>query len=141
MSSLEVSATPVFAKKELDWLMRLRQSRAKSLGPPRFTLVFPGTALEQPAFIHEVTAAIAGLKRIEFCLRSAMVVPNAEVRSFHVFLVPDEGFAAILKLHERLHHGALAARLRPEVPYIPHITAASEPEFAAARALAVSLNA
>jgi 2'-5' RNA ligase len=141
MSSLEVVATPVFASKDRDWLVRLRHGHAKHPGPPHFTLVFPGSSLEAQDYTKHVAAASAGLRRIAFRLRGAVVVPDPQVRCFHVFLVPDEGFAAIIRLHERLHAGPLEVCLRPNVPYLPHLTVASEREFAAARRLAASLNA
>src|SRR5262249_35081380 len=105
------------------------------------TLVFPGAALEPRDFTRAVENAAAGIKQIRFRLRSAMVVADPQVSSAHVFLVPDEGFGAIIRLRERLHAGPLADALRPELPYIPPITGASLRDPAAARQLAASLNA
>jgi hypothetical protein len=48
-----------------------------------------------------------------------MIVPD--LSWFHVFLVPDEGFGAIV----RPPVGSLAGGLHPEMPYIPHLTVAS----------------
>ena len=62
------------------------------------------------------------------------------VGRFHVFLIPDEGFAAILRLHDALHVGPLKAALRRDRPYLPHITVATTPDDATARTLAGSLN-
>jgi 2'-5' RNA ligase len=121
--------------------MRRRQARAQSLGPPHFTLVFPGSALEPLEFAAEIKSRAAGVKRIRFHLRCALVVPDREVQAFHVFLVPDEGFAAIIRLRDRLHEGKLAACLRPEMSYLPHITIASAHDAAEARAIAAKLNA
>jgi hypothetical protein len=60
---------------------------------------------------------------------------------FHVFLVPDEGFGAVVRLHDRLHVGPLAGCLRPEVPYIPHLTVASVNALDSARSIKAQLNA
>lgn len=141
MNSLQVVATPSFGKENHAWLVHLRQARAQNLGPPRFTLVFPGSDLAPRDFARAVATAAAGVVRIKFCLRSALVVPDPQVRSFHVFLVPDEGFGAITRLYEKLHAGALAPAERDGSAYLPHITVASERDFAAARALALKLNA
>ena len=141
MNSLQVVATPSFGKEDHAWLVQLRQARAKNLGPPRFTLVFPGSNLEPRDFAKAVATAAAGISRIKFCLRAALVVPDTQVHSFHVFLVPDEGFGAITRLYNRLHAGALAPAERDGSAYLPHITVASERDFAVARALAVKLNA
>jgi 2'-5' RNA ligase len=141
MSSLQVIAAPSFGKEDHGWLAQLRQARARNLGPPRFTLVFPGSDLVPRDFIRAVHTAVAGVKRIKFCLRAAVVAPDTQVHSFHVFLVPDEGFGAITKLYDRLHAGALAGAERFHSAYLPHITVASERDAAAARAMATKLNA
>jgi 2'-5' RNA ligase len=141
MDSLEVVATPVFGKKEHDWLVHLREVRAGDIGPPHFTLVFPGSELPPSEFVRHVTSAASGSKRISFRLCSAIVIPDPQVRSFHVFLVPDDGFGAIVRLHQALHGGALATCLRPDFPYIPHLTVASEREFITAQSVAAKLNA
>ncbi len=141
MSSLEVVARPDFDKADLAWLTEIRAERTDIPGPPKFTLVFPGADMEPAAFAALVTARAHGVPRIRFRLRSALVVPEVAVRRFHVFLVPDEGFGAIVRLHDRLHSGPIEACLRPDTPYLPHITIATTGSFAAARKAAASLNA
>ncbi|HWD60634.1 MAG TPA: 2'-5' RNA ligase family protein [Stellaceae bacterium] len=140
MSALEVVARPEFGKAELEWLTHLRQMRAHVAGAPAFTLVFPG-AQSAPEVIKQVQETCAATARIRFCLRSAMIVPEHGMGMFHVFLVPDEGFGAIIRLHERLHVGPLACCLSPDMPYIPHLTVASTDEFSAARQTMALLNA
>ncbi len=140
MSALEVVARPEFGKAELDWLTHLRQTRAHSTGAPAFTLVFPG-AQSADAVVKHVSKTCAITSRIRFRLRSAMIVPEAGMGLYHVFLVPDEGFGAIIRLHERLHTGPLACCLHPETPYIPHVTVASTKEFDAAQQTMALLNA
>ncbi|HVC54163.1 MAG TPA: 2'-5' RNA ligase family protein [Stellaceae bacterium] len=139
--SFDVVARPVFGKADLDWLTHLRETHAHSLGPPEFTLVFPGPAAEPDIVAGQVRAACAATPRVHFCLRAAVIVPELTLGWFHVFLVPEEGFAALIRLHERLHAGPLAACLRPEEPYIPHMTVASVKEFDLARRTKSALNA
>lgn len=140
MNALEVVAKPEFAKADLEWLTQLRQTKANIAGPPTFTLVFPG-AESAAAVVRHVEAVGAATGRIRFCLRSAMIVPEHKTGWFHVFLVPDEGFGAIIRLHDRLHVGPLACCWRPDVPYIPHLTVASMRELNHARTTMASLNA
>ena len=139
MSALEVIAKPKFGKPEIEWLMHAREERAHSSGPPAFTLVFPGTGSSTDDVVHHLEAVCAMTARIRFCLRSALIVPD--LNRFHVFLVPDEGFGAIVRLHDRLHVGPLADCLRPDVPYIPHLTIASTGDLNLARRTKASLNA
>lgn len=138
--SLEVIARPHFEKDQLAWLTDIRSRRAGSRGPPYFTLVFPGAEMEPPAFVAQVRANASDVPRIRFRLRSALVVPEPTVGRFHVFLIPDEGFGAILKLHDALHRGAIEAAIRPETPYLPHITVATTTTHDAARKIAQALN-
>jgi len=140
MSAIEVVAKPSFAKTEQDWLVRVRRTHAHSPGLPEFTLVFPGTGSPKREVVAHVEAVCAVTPRIRFCLRSALIVPDDTRGWFHVFLVPDEGFGAIVRLHDRLHVGPLACCLRPEVPYIPHLTIASVNELELARRIKASLN-
>lgn len=141
VEALEVIARPEFEKQDLAWLMDIRRKRTGNLGPPRFTLAFPGAMMDHHDFTEFVRARVNGVQRIRFCLRSAVVVPEVFVRCFHVFLVPDEGFGAIVRLHDRLHVGPLEACLRPETPYLPHITVATDRHFPAARKIAADINA
>lgn len=138
--SLEVIARPHFDRDHLAWLTDIRSRRAGSRGPPYFTLVFPGAEMEPRAFVAQVRANAADVPRIRFRLRSALVAPEPTVGRFHVFLIPDEGFGAILKLHDALHRGGIEAAIRPETPYLPHITVATTATYDEARKIAQALN-
>ena len=140
MTTLQVAAKPVFAKSDADWLARTRQEYAHSPGAPEFTLVFPGGDLATDDVLSHVGATCAMTPPIKFCLRSAVIVPELGASRFNVFLVPDEGFGAIVRLHDQLHVGPLADCLRPETPYIPHLTIASVGDFTAARRIKAKLN-
>ena len=140
MESLEVIARPHFDKDDLAWLTDIRSRRAGSRGAPYFTLVFPGADLTPKQFADRIRASVKEIPRIRFRLRSALVTPEPMVRRFHVFLIPDEGFGAIHRLHDRLHEGPIEAALRHDAPYLPHITVATTADYAAARKLAQALN-
>jgi hypothetical protein len=140
MDTLYVVAKPSFVKADLLWLTAIRAKRAGNFGPPQFTLVFPGANMEQTAFATLVRSRTANTRRIRFRLRSAVVVPEPIFGHFHVFLVPDEGFGAIVRLHDRLHVGPLEVCLRPEMPYLPHVTVATESNYAVGRKLAAEIN-
>ena len=140
MTTLQVAAKPVFAKSDAEWLMRAREEHAHSPGAPEFTLVFPGAELSTEDVLSHVAATCAVTPPIKFCLRSAVIVPELGASRFNVFLVPDEGFGAIVRLHDQLHVGPMASCLRPETPYIPHLTIASVNDFNAARRTKAKLN-
>jgi hypothetical protein len=140
VETLEVIARPHFDKADLAWLTDIRSRRAGSRGPPYFTLIFHGAPMTPAAFAEQVRKVAAEVPRIRFHLRSALVVPEPTVGRFHVFLIPDEGFGAILKLHDALHVGGIEAALRSDTPYLPHITVATTPDYDNARKLAQALN-
>lgn len=140
MDSLEVIARPHFDKGDLAWLTDIRSRRAGSRGPPYFTLVFPGAQMEAHAFAEQIRRNAGDFPRIRFRLRSALVAPEHSVQRFHVFLILDEGFGAILRLHDRLHAGPIETAIRPETPYLPHITVATTATHHEARKVAQALN-
>jgi hypothetical protein len=140
VDSLEVIARPHFEKADLAWLTDIRSRRAGSRGAPYFTLLFASLDMDPAAFTKAIKANAQNSHAIRFRLRSALVVPEPVVRRFHVFLIPDEGFGAILQLHDALHAGALKSALRQDSPYLPHITVATTSDYANARDLALSLN-
>jgi hypothetical protein len=140
MESLEVIAVPHFSKTDLAWLTDIRSRRAGSRGTPYFTLVFSSFGISQPAFVKAVKAYTKDSHAIRFRLRSALVVPEHAIGRFHVFLIPDEGFGAILKLHDALHTGVLKDALRQDSPYLPHVTVATMRDYSTARDLALALN-
>ncbi|MCP4567450.1 MAG: 2'-5' RNA ligase family protein, partial [FCB group bacterium] len=39
-----------------------------------------------------------------------------------LFLVPDEGFSQIIKLHDDLYTGIMSNHLRLDIPFTPHMT-------------------
>jgi 2'-5' RNA ligase len=139
MSALEVVAKPEFGKAELEWLTQFPEKWVHGERAPAFTLVFPGAESAEDVVRH-VEAVCAGTARIRFCLRTAMIVPEYKTGWFHVFLVPEEGFGAIIRLHDRLHHGPLARCWNPDPPYIPHLTVASMRDLDHARDTMAALN-
>ncbi len=140
MESLEVIARPHFDKDDLAWLTDIRARRTGNRGAPYFTLVFPGAQLTPARFAERIRRSAQDIPRIRFRLRSALVAPEPTVHRFHVFLIPDEGFGAISWLHDRLHEGPIEAAMRPDVPYLPHITVGTSADPLAARKLAQALN-
>ncbi len=94
------------------------------------------------AIYREHVAAVAELQSaINFSCRYAMVGNDNDNDNYYVFLTPDEGYAAISKLHDKLYRGPLAAHLRLDIPYVPHIGIATIPDAACIKGLCDELNA
>jgi 2'-5' RNA ligase len=140
--SLLVVAYPQFTPTDHEWLQAIRRQHDPQYGliEPHFTLVFPVTTVDQDAFIAHVTAQLRDTHVISFNIRCAIVVKDALGPLTHVFLVPDEGFSALVKLHDALYTGILADALRLDVPFIPHITVGGDAGPLVSKALADAIN-
>jgi hypothetical protein len=107
---------------------------------PHYTLVFPVVDFEVEPFGRHVRSHLHGQAAIPFELRCALVVKDALGEATHTFLVPDQGFSDLVKLHDRLYSGILAAHLRLDIPFIPHITVAASPDAAVCKRVADEIN-
>ncbi|MBK1790589.1 2'-5' RNA ligase family protein [Persicirhabdus sediminis] len=88
-----------------------------------WTMIFPGSSEgigEQQMQKH--IASIASVSdQVEFCCRYALVYDDDSSDDYYIFLVPDEGFSQISKLHDRLYSDFMRPQLRLDIPYVPHI--------------------
>jgi 2'-5' RNA ligase len=124
--ALFVVAYPQISQADYAWIQAIRAEHDKqySLIEPHFTLVF---ATQKPlpellAHVEEVSRTFAAFR---FVMRCAMPVKDFFSPQTHLFLVPDEGFSQIVRLHDYLYSGLLASELRLDVPFIPHVTIGS----------------
>jgi 2'-5' RNA ligase len=140
--SLLVVAYPHLTQTDHEWIQAIRRQHDPQYGliGAHFTLVFPVTTVDQDAFIAHVTARLRYTYVISFNIRCAMVVKDAFGPLTHVFLVPDEGFSALVKLHDALYTDVLADALRLDAPFIPHITVGGDADPLISKALADAIN-
>jgi 2'-5' RNA ligase len=123
--ALLVVAYPLLAPPDDAWIQAIRAqydvARYRMIAP-HFTLVFPTIAIERSVLLAHITEQTIGVSPMAFALRCAMAVSDPLSATTHTFLVPDEGYSALVKLHGRLYTGVLTAALRLDLPFIPHIT-------------------
>jgi hypothetical protein len=81
------------------------------------------------------------IEAFNFVLRCAVLGDDAFSDLTHVFLVPDEGYSRIVKLHDRLYTGILKEELRLDIPFIPHIGISNSQNAQACKDLVDDLNA
>ena len=112
-----------------------------SLLPPHVTFVFPTNCLQQSKMLSHMKGQLPGFGEIPFVLRSSLLVKDDPSDNFYVLLVPDEGFSRIVKLHDRLYTGPLAAALRLDIPFIPHVTVGYSEDVRLCKAAVDDLNA
>ncbi|MGI8908816.1 MAG: 2'-5' RNA ligase family protein [Candidatus Sumerlaeaceae bacterium] len=88
---------------------------------PHWTLAFGCTAIPESEYRQHVREIAQVQPTIRFCCRYAMVGVDDANDNYYVFLVPDDGFSDISRLHDRLYTGELTPYLRLDIPYVPHI--------------------
>jgi len=122
--ALLVVAYPQLSAADYAWIQAIRQQYDAhySLIEPHFTLVFPLNTIDHAAGVAHIAASTRQIGSIRFSIRCAMIVKDAFSPLTHLFLVPDEGYSALVKLHDALYADLLADHLRLDVAFIPHMT-------------------
>ncbi|MGQ9369852.1 2'-5' RNA ligase family protein [Azospirillum sp. ST 5-10] len=140
---IAVIAEPLFRESDRLWIeaVRERHDPQHRRVRPHFTLVFPQSCGDPAPIIEHVEEVTARHTAMAAHLRVAVPVKDHLGTATHVYLMPDEGFSALVRLHDDLHRNVLADSLRLDVPYMPHVTVAVAEEAAAAKAIADGLNA
>lgn len=88
-----------------------------------WTMIFPGSSEgvdEQRLRDHIFSVATESFP-IRFSCRYALVYDDDSNDDYYIFLVPDEGFSEISRLHDRLYSDFMRPSLRLDIPYVPHI--------------------
>ena len=108
-----------------------------------WTMVFPGSCegIEEQQLGDHISSVAMQSSPIHFCCRYALVYDDDSGDDYYLFLVPDEGFSGISRLHDRLYSGFLRPRLRLDIPYVPHIGIATGKDPDALYELAKAWNA
>jgi 2'-5' RNA ligase len=122
--SLLVLAYPKIPDKDFKWIQNIRavyDKRYYHVVNPHFTIVFPVSNILQPEFIEDIQISASESQKIIFTSRCTVIVKDSFSEFTDVFLVPDEGYSDIVKLHDKLYSGILKNELRLDIPFIPHI--------------------
>jgi len=127
-------------RTRLEALRSLHDPAASRTIAAHVTLVFAWQDLAEARYREHLAGVAAATAPIRFCLRYAMLGSDAGGERAHVFLVPEEGFSAISRLHDRLYAGPLAPALRLDLPFVPHVTVATTADCREAKRLCDSLN-
>ncbi len=140
--ALLVVAYPRLSTADLAWIQAIRERHDPyySLVAPHFTLVFPVDTVAHDTFVTHITTQARLASRIPFTIRCAMIVKDTFIPLTHLFLVPDDGNSALIKLHDALYTHILADALRLDVPFIPHITIGAHADARECKAVADDIN-
>ncbi|MEW5924845.1 MAG: 2'-5' RNA ligase family protein, partial [Candidatus Zixiibacteriota bacterium] len=107
---------------------------------PHFSIVYPISDIDLSSFTDHCRESCRDFHPFSFEIRSAIVHKDIRSDLWYTFLVPDKGFSDIVRLHDRLYTGILAANLILEFTFIPHITVAHSKDGDVCKALADKLN-
>jgi 2'-5' RNA ligase superfamily len=143
MKNLLVVNYPTISEEDLQLIQNIRREydelNFKAIDP-HFTLVFPIVDIDRAILINHVKQSTQCLRSFEFAIRCAVLSNDAFSNYIHVFLVPDEGYSKIIKLHDRLYTGILTDELRLDIPFIPHLGIGNSLDANRCKALVDRLN-
>jgi 2'-5' RNA ligase len=140
--ALLVLAYPQISNDDLEWIQSLRDKHdelyAKAVAS-HFTLVFPA-AVEPAKLITHVKQVVAQCSEFQFTLRCAVIEKDSFNEYTHVFLVPDQGYSDLIKLHDKLYTGILESELRLDISFIPHVGIGNSVSAQTCKKLADQIN-
>jgi hypothetical protein len=143
MSKLLVVTYPIISKADFAWIQDIR-SQSDELNftaiDPHFTLVFPLINIDRSTLVDHVKQSLQDMRSFDFTISCAVLCDDAFSNYTHVFLVPDQGYSNIVKLHDRLYTAVLADELRLDIPFIPHIGIANSVNAQSCKELVNRLN-
>jgi 2'-5' RNA ligase len=130
------------AAPELAWIEDLRRIHDPHHGvvAAHVTLVFAFTSPAPEEVIRHAREVGGRFAPFDFVLKSTQAVRDATGEGSHVFLVPGPGAAEIVALHDALYGGPLAKQLRPDIPFVPHVTVGHFQSHQDAAAVALELS-
>ena len=119
-----VLAYPELTRDNFDRIQSYRKNNDElffNVVNPHFTIVFPVFDISEEEFAKEVKDKSANSVKFDFTIRCATINKDAFSDYFHTFLVPDEGYSRIVKLHDKLYSDKLKDNLRLDLDFVPHI--------------------
>jgi len=143
MKTLYTLAYPEFLDDGLEGIEEIRRlyDPQYALVLPHFTMVCASDArIAEGEYLKHIRSVCRSAQPFQFVCRYVMFDLDARTGKAYACLVPDEGFSNIARLHDSLYRGVLAQSLRLDIPYIPHITIASNLDPNDAKNLCDELN-
>lgn len=142
MKQLYTLAFPKLNPPDQIWIDRTREQNDSDFQKvrPHFTLLFGCTDVSMKVYSQHVASIVKATSAFEFQARRVSLGIDHFGTEGYAFLVPDEGHSNLLALHDRLYTGPLSPYLRPDLPYIPHITLGRRSNLQTAKLLCDKLN-
>ena len=124
------------AEPDARWIEALRRRLDPQAGfvPAHVTLVFPFEGGQAAEIEAHAAAVAADSGPISFRLTQPAAVQDPLGSLSRLFLLPTTGGEALSALHDALYTGPLAAWLRTDIAYAPHVTVGAFETLEAAQA-------
>lgn len=142
--ALAVVNYPTLSDDDFQWIQSIRKEHDNlffDVVEAHFTLVFPTAKVDVKTLAKHIKTISNQFVPFEFIARCVTVGDPDFWDHAHVFLIPDEGFSKIVKLHDAFYRGPLESELRLDLPFVPHIGLASHPSPEYCKDLVDELNA
>jgi len=135
-------AYPELSEKDLNRIESYRKEHDTlyKIIRTHFTLVFPVKDFSEKIFTEEIKTQLKGIEPFSFTIRSATINKDSFVENYYGFLVPDEGYSNILKLHDKLYSGKLLPYRQLDIDFIPHITIGNSTNIMSCKKMADDWN-
>lgn len=143
MDTLYTLAYPSLSGADLDAIETIRREHdpQSAMIGAHFTLAFGCDAVAADVYAAHVQGVSQSMPAVSFDCRYAMLNVDARSGLAYAYLVPDEGYSGLSRLHDALYQGPLARHLALDIPFVPHITLGVFHDAAMARRLCDQLNA
>lgn len=142
--ALAVVNYPTLSDEDVGWIQSVRQEHDPlyyDVIDPHISLVFPIDGVDETTFIEHVGREARSASPFDVVFRCAILGDPDFQDHAHAFLVPDEGFSDVVRLHDHLYTGPLADFLRLDQPFLPHVGIANTPQPEECKAIIDALNA
>lgn len=140
MKKLFTLAYPCLGAPDSDFIEEFRRQHdgQHPLAKAHFTMAFGCAGIDEQAYLLHLEEVARKQGPISFACRYAML--GADAAHAYAYLVPDEGYSSLSRLHDALYRQVLAPTLRLDIPYVPHITIGSSTNRALMKSLCDELN-
>ena len=134
---------PTLSEPDLQWIQEIRKKHDRlfyKIVDPHFTFVFPTESIDRDSFSKHIIRVSASFNSFPFTCWCVTIGDPDFLDHAHVFMIPDEGFSEIVKLHDALYTDLLKSELRLDLPFVPHIGIASYPGLEKCKEIVDELN-
>lgn len=128
--ALAVVNYPTLSDDDFAWIQSVRRAHDSlyvDIIDPHLPFVFPTDAVSEATLIDHVQGHARTTAPFEVVFRCALLGDPDFQNHAHAFLIPDEGFSDVVRLHDRLYTGPLADELQLDLPFLPHVGIANTP--------------